>query len=104
MRPKATGKIRLTLTSSRQLSAIADSLKAELVHSAGAKARAALVVRPRILELQFEAVDSTALRAILSSHLRLLAASLNVSNALIHLDNSRANETKTRNATRTKAE
>lgn len=104
MRPKATGRIRLTLTSSRQLVAIVDSLKAELAHPVGAKARVALVVRPRILELRFEAVDSTALRAIFSSYLRLLAASLNVSNALIHLDNQEAKETKRRKATRTKAE
>jgi tRNA threonylcarbamoyladenosine modification (KEOPS) complex Pcc1 subunit len=96
MRPKATGKIRLTFASNRQLNAMADALAAEFAHPAGMKARATLAVRPRRLELRFEAIDSAALRAIFSSHLRLLAASLNVSNALIHLDASRANETKTR--------
>ena len=103
MQPKATGKVRLSFTSNRQLNAIADALKAELAHPAGTKARASLRVRPRILELRFEAVDSTALRAIFSSYLRLLAAMLNVSNALIHLDHSGAEETKTRKAMRPKA-
>lgn len=103
MEPKATGNIRLTFTSKRQLNAIANALMAELAYPPGMKTRATLTVRPRILELRFEAIDSTALRAIFSSHLRLLAASLNVSNALIHLDGSIAKETKTRKAKQAKA-
>jgi tRNA threonylcarbamoyladenosine modification (KEOPS) complex Pcc1 subunit len=102
MRPRATGKIRFAFDSNRQLNAIAEALKIELASHAGSKAHAAVVVRGRVLELKFEAVDSTALRAIFNSCLRLLAASLNVSSALIHLDGTGVKRTRTRKATRAK--
>jgi tRNA threonylcarbamoyladenosine modification (KEOPS) complex Pcc1 subunit len=46
------------------------------------------MVRGLTMSLHFRARDSVALRAIMSSGLRILAASLNVSSALIHLERS----------------
>jgi len=66
--------------------AVADALTPELSHSAGEKARASIVTRGKALSLRFEARDSTALRAIMSSYLRMLAATLNVSKSLLQLE------------------
>jgi tRNA threonylcarbamoyladenosine modification (KEOPS) complex Pcc1 subunit len=47
-----------------------------------------MVTRGSSLTLRFEADNSAALRAILSSYLRLLSASLNVCNSLKELEQS----------------
>jgi tRNA threonylcarbamoyladenosine modification (KEOPS) complex Pcc1 subunit len=65
--------------------AIADALKPE---AAGGKARTLMTEKVRELVLKFEARDSTVLRAIMSSYLRMIRAALNASNAL--LDQERA--------------
>jgi tRNA threonylcarbamoyladenosine modification (KEOPS) complex Pcc1 subunit len=66
--------------------AVAEALAPELSHPAAEKAGAKIVTRGKALSLTFEARDSTALRAIMSSYLRMLAASLNVSNSLLELE------------------
>lgn len=71
------------------MTAIAQGLTPELRHSAGERAAVRIVIRGRKLSLRFEANDSAALRAIMSSYIRLLAASLNVSNSLMQLERSR---------------
>jgi tRNA threonylcarbamoyladenosine modification (KEOPS) complex Pcc1 subunit len=78
----------MTFRSRRQLHAVADGLRPELEHPAGEKARARMVTRGSSLILSFEADNSAALRAILSSYLRLLSASLNVCNSLKELEQS----------------
>lgn len=83
---KASAKVRVVFQSARQMRAVAEALIPELSHPAGEKARATIVTRGKALDLQFEARDSTALRAILSSYLRMLAASLNVSKSLMQLE------------------
>jgi tRNA threonylcarbamoyladenosine modification (KEOPS) complex Pcc1 subunit len=74
----------------QQVDAIAQGLGPELRHPAGERAIARMVTRGRKLSLRFEANDSAALRAIMSSYLRLLAASLKVSDSLIRLERSHA--------------
>lgn len=70
------------------MKAIAQGLSPELRHPASERANARIVIRGGKLSLRFEASDSAALRAIMSSYLRLLAASLNVSDSLIQLERS----------------
>lgn len=84
--PLALATVSVIFRNVRQTRAIADALGPELFHPAGEKARARIDVRGRKLSLRFEAKDSTALRAIVSSYLRMLAASMNVSESLIQLE------------------
>jgi tRNA threonylcarbamoyladenosine modification (KEOPS) complex Pcc1 subunit len=72
------------------MDAIAEALQPELGHPANERARAMIGRRGRSLNLEFEADDSSSLRAIMSSYLRLVAASLNVADALIELDKPRS--------------
>ena len=60
--------------------AIADALKPEAV---GRKTRTVMIEKPKELVVIFEAKNSTILRAIMSSYLRMIRASLNASNALL---------------------
>jgi len=68
-----------------ELNAVLKGLRPELEHP-GKKARARIWTQRRALVLRFEANSSTALRAILSSYLRLLAATLSVCDNLIKLE------------------
>jgi tRNA threonylcarbamoyladenosine modification (KEOPS) complex Pcc1 subunit len=68
------------------MEAIASALYPELLHPAGQKADARLIRRDKILRIEFEAKDSTSLRAIMSSYLRMLAATINVSTSLLELE------------------
>ncbi len=85
---KASATVRVAFQTSQQTRAVAAALAPELQHPAGEKARATILVRGRKMSLQFYAKDSTALRAIMSSYLRMLAACLNVSNSLTQLEHS----------------
>jgi len=82
--------LRTNFQSKRQLHAIAAALKPELYHPVGEKANSQLLVRGRQLVISFEAKDSTALRAVMSSYLRMLKASINVSESLIQLEQARS--------------
>lgn len=84
----ASARLRIVLQSKREANAILDGLSPELQHPAGEKARALVSARGKSLVLRFEANNSTALRAIMSSYLRLLAASLSVCDNLIKLERS----------------
>lgn len=84
--PKAHATIRITFRTKNQSDSIAAALRPEIHHPAGQKARARVLASGRKLNLHFEANDSTALRAIMSSYLRMLQASTNVSEALILLE------------------
>jgi len=95
MRPRAraTAILRVTFSSKGRLRAIAEALRPEASHPAGEKARAILSVRARTLTLVFEAKDSSALRAIMNSYLRMLSASLTTIDSLIQPEsNSRSNK------------
>jgi len=59
------------------------------MHPAGKKAHATILTRGKTMRIAFQANDSSTLRAIFSSYLRMLAASLKVSNALIEMEASR---------------
>ena len=81
--PKPHALIRIGVRTKRQATAIADALRPEAAHSTGNKASARIVTKGRQLTLGLEAKDSTTLRAIMNSYLRMLAASLN---ALLQLE------------------
>lgn len=83
---KASATVRVAFRTGQQTRAVAAALAPELQHPAGEKARARIHVRGKKMSLQFSAKDSTILRAIVSSYLRMLAAALNVSNSLIELE------------------
>ena len=87
---QARATIGVVFSTRQQVDAIAQGLGPELRHPAGDRAIARMVTRGRKLSLRFEANDSAALRAIMSSYLRLLAASLKVSDSLIRLERSHA--------------
>jgi tRNA threonylcarbamoyladenosine modification (KEOPS) complex Pcc1 subunit len=82
---RARASLRIAFRSERQMRAIADALRPEATYRAGSRARAVIVTRRRDLILRFEGKDSTTLRAIMSSYLRMIKASLNTSNALLQL-------------------
>ena len=83
------------------MEAIAEALRPEILHPAGEKARARITKRGKVLKLQFGARDSSALRAIMTSYLRLLVAAVNVSRSLRQLEvtekTKRARKTKSKN-------
>ena len=89
---KAHARLRITFRSRKQVKAIIDALKPELLHPAGDKTQAKIITRGRLLELAFKSRETTTLRAILSSYLRLLSASINTCNALIQLEKVKAKE------------
>jgi tRNA threonylcarbamoyladenosine modification (KEOPS) complex Pcc1 subunit len=71
------------------MEAIAEALRPEILHPAGEKAQASVTKKGKMLKLQFKARDSSALRAIMTSYLRLLAVAVNVSKSLRQLENRR---------------
>jgi tRNA threonylcarbamoyladenosine modification (KEOPS) complex Pcc1 subunit len=72
------------------MEAIAQALSPELSHPAGQKAEARLGRGGKVLRIEFLARDSASLRAIMSSYLRMLAATINVSTSLLELERKRA--------------
>lgn len=82
----AQGRVIVPFQTKRQANAMAEALSPELSHTAGERASARIVIDGRKLTLMFEGRDSTALRAIMSSYLRMLAAAMNVSNSLIRIE------------------
>ena len=83
---KAEANVSVTFRSKQQMEAIAQALYPELSHPAGDKAEARLVKQGRVMRLKFVARDTSSLRAIMSSYLRMLAATLNVSASLLELE------------------
>ena len=81
--PRAHALIRIGVRTKRHATAIADALRPEAAHPTGNKASARIVTKGRQLTIGLEAKDSATLRAIMNSHLRMLAASLN---ALLQLE------------------
>jgi len=75
-------KITLHLSSRRLIEAIAKSLRPELGGRVDTKAHASLKVDGKRLELKFHARDTTSLRAILNSYLRMISACVRVARVL----------------------
>jgi len=89
MRPRrvtATAEVEYLHRSHRQLVAIAAALTPETQHPAGKKAQAKVKVRGGKLIIEFSAHDSSSLRAIMSSYLRMLKATNDVCSALKALE------------------
>ncbi len=83
---KAGATVSVLFRTRKQLKAVADALAPELKHPASAKARARIVLRGRTLSVQFQTQDSTALRAIMNSYLRMLVATMKVSTTLMQIE------------------
>jgi tRNA threonylcarbamoyladenosine modification (KEOPS) complex Pcc1 subunit len=79
----AEAEVDVVLRSRRQLNAIATALAPETLHPAGDKAEARIIVRARSLEIKLRARDSSSLRAIMSSYLRMLKATVNVCQSML---------------------
>jgi tRNA threonylcarbamoyladenosine modification (KEOPS) complex Pcc1 subunit len=93
---KANAALRIVFRSERQMRAIADGLRPEALHPAGSKASVKIIAQRSQLVLRFEGKDSTTLRAIVSSYLRMLTASLNTCNAILQLERASPVQEKTR--------
>jgi len=78
----AEARVSVLFRSRQQMEAIAEALGPEVLHPAGEKAQARITKGGKMLELQFEGRDTSALRAIMTSYLRLLGAAVNVSDLL----------------------
>ena len=68
------------------MKAVAEALGPEASRPAGEKGRVKILMRGKVLQLQFQAKDSSSLRAITSSYIRMLGAMVNVSNSLRDLE------------------
>jgi tRNA threonylcarbamoyladenosine modification (KEOPS) complex Pcc1 subunit len=90
----AEAEISVMFRSRQEMEAIAEALRPEILHPAGEKAQARITKRGKKLKLQFEARDSSALRAIMTSYLRLLGAAVNVSRSLRQLDINKTKRTR----------
>lgn len=83
---KALATFSVSLHTAKEAEAIADGLRPEVFQPLPMKVGARITVSGRKLNLQFQARDTTSLRAIVSSHMRMLAAAINVSNSLLRLE------------------
>lgn len=79
---RAHAKLSVQVRSRRLAGAIARSLRPEVDHPAGWKARVTIRVDQKTLELKFVARDTTALRAVMNSYLRIISACLNVTEGI----------------------
>ena len=84
----ARARLLLNLKSHRMADSIAKSLEPELSHPAASKARAHMKIKRNNLELKFQARDTTALRAIMNSYLRMIKACISVTENIFQLDKS----------------
>jgi len=84
----AEAELSIVLPSRKEVRAIATALKPEASHPAGEKANAMVVLRGQHLKITFRARDSASLRAIMTSYLRMLKATITVCGSLLE-DNRR---------------
>jgi tRNA threonylcarbamoyladenosine modification (KEOPS) complex Pcc1 subunit len=82
----AEAEVDVILRSRRQLHAIAAALGPETMRPAGEKAHATIRIRGQVLKIKFGARDSSSLRAIMSSYLRMVKAAANVCGSLLSLE------------------
>jgi tRNA threonylcarbamoyladenosine modification (KEOPS) complex Pcc1 subunit len=82
----AEAEVDVILRSGRELHAIAAALEPETLHPAGEKAQATITIRGHVLKIKFRARDSSSLRAIMSSYLRMIKAAANVCGSLLSLE------------------
>ena len=78
----ARAKLSVQVKSRRLADAIAKSLGPEVDHPSGSKAHVSIKLNQRTLELKFLARDSSALRAVMNSYLRMISACLKVAEAI----------------------
>jgi len=84
----AQATLRIGFRSRNSMHAVAEALKPELTGFTRGRARAQIRTQGRSISLHLEAKDTTALRAIVSSYLRLLTASLRTCDALAAIERS----------------
>jgi tRNA threonylcarbamoyladenosine modification (KEOPS) complex Pcc1 subunit len=71
-------KLYVQLKTRRMANSIARSLEPELGHPAGAKATVSMKAKARCIVLKFHARNNTALRAIMTSYLRMIGVCMRV--------------------------
>jgi len=77
-KPNAEAELRVQLKSRRQIEALVAALAPETLHPAGDKAEASVRISGKVLRVTITARDSSALRAIVTSYIRMLKAVSNV--------------------------
>jgi tRNA threonylcarbamoyladenosine modification (KEOPS) complex Pcc1 subunit len=82
----AEAELSILLPSRKEVRSIAAALRPEASHPAGEKANAKIILRGRKLKIMFRARDSPSLRAIMSSYLRMLKATITVCGSLLEMD------------------
>jgi len=81
----ASATIRLAFTSKRQLQAINRALLPEVRHQPRQRGTVVLQMKGKNLRLRFEGTDTATLRAVVTSYLRLVAASLRAVNQITRI-------------------
>jgi tRNA threonylcarbamoyladenosine modification (KEOPS) complex Pcc1 subunit len=90
---QAEAEVRIYPRSRTQKNAIAASLTPETVYPAAEKAQANIVVRRHTVTIRFRARDSSTLRAIMSSYLRMAKATTSVCQSLLEMEHRRRKRT-----------
>jgi len=88
----AEAEVRVLLRSRREITAAAAALTPEAKHPTGKKAQVEVQVRGNMLKVRIRARDSSTLRAVMTSYLRMLKAISNVLAPLVEPENLKANK------------
>jgi tRNA threonylcarbamoyladenosine modification (KEOPS) complex Pcc1 subunit len=75
---KAQAVIRLNFSSEKQLKVVLEALKPEIETSTTPRSKVDLKAEGHSLVLEFEATDTSALRAAMNSYLRLIGVAMNL--------------------------
>ena len=87
----AEAEVDVSLSSREEMQAIAAALGPETMRPAGERAYARITMRGQVLKIRFSANDSSSLRAVMSSYLRMVRAAVNVCGSLLSLEQRTAN-------------
>jgi tRNA threonylcarbamoyladenosine modification (KEOPS) complex Pcc1 subunit len=75
---KAQAVIRLNFSSEKQLKVVLEALKPEIETSTTPRSKVDLKAEGHSLVLEFEATDTSSLRAAMNSYLRLIGVAMNL--------------------------
>ena len=88
----AEAEVRVLLRSRREITAVAAALTPEATHPTGKRADVEVQIRGNMLKVRIRARDSSTLRAVMTSYLRMLKAISNVFASLAESENPKANK------------
>ncbi|MCW4022893.1 MAG: KEOPS complex subunit Pcc1 [archaeon] len=75
---KAKAVVRLNFSSDKQLEVVMQALKPEIASSSTSRSKVCMAAEDQSLVLDFEATDTSALRAAMNSYLRLVGVAMNL--------------------------